>query len=99
MVLSFMAPESSLAFDDAHEMRDLGDHAAGGRRIGDFCPPTDPVKAKPDKGLALIGASPDGAGDLFERDCLGVAHGLHLSIRNPQRRLRRPGGATATSRP
>jgi hypothetical protein len=32
MSLSFIAP-SSLAVDDAHEVRNLGDHAANGRRV------------------------------------------------------------------
>src|ERR1700724_843281 len=43
--LSFMA-RSSLTVDDAHEMRDLGDHAAVGGRVGDVRTATDPVEAE-----------------------------------------------------
>src|ERR1700722_11828899 len=42
---SFMAA-SLLAVDDAHEMRDLGDHAASGSGIGEARPPPDLVEAE-----------------------------------------------------
>src|SRR6202035_688548 len=43
--LSFMT-RSSLTADNAHEMRDLGDHAAVGWRVGDVRTAADAVEAE-----------------------------------------------------
>src|SRR5580658_2527713 len=67
--LSFML--SSQAVNDAHEMRDLGDHAARGGRIEDGAAPANLVEAETDQGLALVDPAPDGADRLFERDHFG----------------------------
>src|SRR5271169_4000388 len=61
MPLSFMVFMSSHAVNDAHEMRDLGDHAASGGRIEDGGAPADLVEAETDEGPALLGRAPDGA--------------------------------------
>jgi hypothetical protein len=44
---------SLLAVDDAHEMRDLGDHAAIGGRVGEARPPPDLVEAQAPERIAL----------------------------------------------
>ena len=49
------------AVDDAHEMRDLGDHAASGGRVDDGGAPADLVEAEADQRLALVAAAADGA--------------------------------------
>src|SRR5271163_1721387 len=98
MPLSFMFA-SSLAVDDAHEMRDLGDHAADGWRIRDARAPTDLVEAEALERIALRLRTPDRAADLFECDCLFGGHFYVLPITNRKRRLRRLAGATATSTP
>src|SRR5579883_212263 len=82
-------------FHDAHEMRDLGDHAAYSRRIDHGGAPADPIEAEADQRLALLGAPADGAADLLDGDFLAFAHGA--SLRNPRRRLRRPDAAIAAS--
>src|SRR5439155_2540465 len=57
------------------EMRDLGDHATGLRRIGHILHPTDPVEAEADKGLALAVMAADRTARLFDPDGLvGLAH-------------------------
>src|ERR1700689_263566 len=60
--LSFMAA-SLLPVDDAHQMRDLGDHAAIGGRVGEARPAPDLVKAQALERLALRG----GPGDVARR--------------------------------
>ncbi len=68
-------PNSFLSLvDDAHEMLDLGDHAARRRSVLQRGAPMQLVEPQPDEGLALIEAPPDGAADLLDNDGL-VRHG------------------------
>src|ERR1700722_16943702 len=71
--LSFMAA-SLLAVDDAHQMRDLGDHAAIGGRVGEARPPPDPVEAQALKRLALRTGTAGRAGGLLQGNGLVGAH-------------------------
>src|SRR5271166_839907 len=71
--LSFMA-RSSLTLDHANEMRDLGDHAAIGRRVGDARPAADPVEAEAFQGFALRSGPPNGAAGLLDRNGFLTAH-------------------------
>src|ERR1700741_4868124 len=71
--LSFMAA-SSLAVDDAHEMRDLRNHAAIDGRVGDARPPPDFVQAEALERRALRFRAADGARRLLERNGLVGTH-------------------------
>src|SRR5580700_5596803 len=71
--LSFMAA-SLLAVDDAHEMRDLGDHAAIGGRIGQARLTPDPVEPQALERRALRARPADGARGLLECNGLVGAH-------------------------
>src|ERR1700733_10445623 len=92
--LSFMAA-SLLAVDDAHQMRDFGDHAAIGGRVGEARPAPGLVEAKALESRALRAGSADGARNLLQRDVLVGGH--RPALTNRRRRLRRLGGATAAS--
>src|SRR5262245_22861370 len=52
--------------DYAHEVRDFGDHPAGGRRVLKLADATDAIESEADKGLALVVAAPDRAADLLD---------------------------------
>src|ERR1700728_3701008 len=71
--LSFMAA-SLLPVNDAHQMRDLGDHAAIGGRVGEARPAPDLVKAQALERRALRARPADAARGLLERYCLVGAH-------------------------
>src|SRR3984957_20342672 len=71
--LSFMAA-SLLAVDDAHQMRDFGDHAAIGGRVGEGRLAPGLVGAQALGRLARGAGPADGAGRLFQRYCLVGAH-------------------------
>src|SRR5579862_7750166 len=61
--------------DHAHEVLDLGDHAAGRRRVGHLGGASDPVELEPDQGLALGVVAANGTADLLDGDLLvGFAH-------------------------
>src|SRR5271154_6207259 len=72
MVLSFTA-RSSLTFDDAHEMRDLLDHASVGGGVRDAGLAANLVEAEPLECRALVAGATDGAADLDDGDA-GVGH-------------------------
>src|SRR6266436_9520518 len=59
-----------LLLNDAHEMRDFGDHPARGRRVRELADATDAIESETDKGLALVVAAPDRAADLLDLDGL-----------------------------
>src|ERR1700722_7326045 len=72
--LSFMAA-SLPAVDDAHEMRDLGDHAAISGRVGEARPPPDLIEAQTLERRALRVGPADGAGGLLQRnEFVGARH-------------------------
>src|SRR5277367_6665008 len=73
--VEFHGRRSLTAVDDAHEMRDLGDHAAIGGRIGDLRLAADPVEAEALQRRALRAGAADGAGGLLQRDDLVGGHG------------------------
>src|SRR5271155_2954391 len=73
--VEFHGERSLATVDDAHEMRDLGDQAAIGGRVGDARPAADPVEAKALQRCALRAGAADGAGGLLQRDDLVGAHG------------------------
>src|SRR5271154_6402075 len=70
---SFMAA-SLLAVDDAHEMRDLGDHAAIGGRVDEARLAPDPIEAEAPERRPLRAGPADGARGLLERYGLVGAH-------------------------
>src|SRR6476646_5433235 len=63
-------PATSLAFDDANEVRDLGDHAAHRRRVLKRRAPPDAVETEPDERLALLMRAANRAAGLLDDDCL-----------------------------
>src|ERR1700677_1330694 len=67
MPLSFMA-RSSLAVDNAHEMRYFGDHAANGGRVFDARAPPDLVEAETLERGALILRPANATAELLEGD-------------------------------
>ena len=71
--LSFMA-RSSLAFDDAHEMGDLGDHPLRRGRV--LIVERRPIllRPRPFSVCALVGRTADRAAGLNDRDGGGVSH-------------------------
>src|SRR5262249_23553102 len=84
MLLSFMAsgPSSlvpSRRFDDADEMRNLGDHPPHRRRVLERCPAVELVEAESDQRRPLALLAPRRAPDLLHRHGLG---GLGLRLRH-----------------
>src|SRR5277367_3667734 len=71
--LSFMAA-SLLAVDDAHEMRDLGDHAAIGGRVGEARLAPDPVEAQALERRALRTGTAGRAAGLLQGNGLVGTH-------------------------
>src|SRR4051794_12230846 len=49
-------------------MRDLGDHAAGRRRVRHLGDTPEAIEPKPDQGFTLAMVTPDRAADLFDFD-------------------------------
>src|SRR5579885_38603 len=80
--LSFIAVTLRLLFfDDAHEMRDLGDHAANLRRILELSAAADLVQPEADQRRFLLRLAANLAADLLDRDRLaGVAHVQFLTL-------------------
>src|ERR1700733_8066666 len=79
-------------------MRDFGDHAANGGRVVDARAPPDLVEAETLERGALILRPANATAELLESD-RGLRIHARSSLKNPGRRLRRPGGATAASTP
>src|SRR5262249_13128768 len=94
-----------LGIQHAHQVPDLGDHAAGLRGIRQLGDAPDPVEAEPDQRLALRMMAPDRAAGLLDLDdFLALAHvGLSGTLvtlsRRPARSRRRRAGAPAGSKP
>ena len=63
-----------LLADDAHKMRDLGDHAASLKRVRQLGDTANPVELEPDQGLPLLAMPPYRAAGLLDRYS-GHAHG------------------------
>src|SRR6266536_4482079 len=57
-------------------MLDLGDHAAGLRRVGQLRYPIHPVEPEPDQGLALVVLAAGGASDLPHLDLRSTGHAV-----------------------
>src|SRR4051794_22870520 len=76
--LSFIAPSSSRVVEDAHEMRDLSDHAANGGGVFELGDTVKLVQLQAHQRLALGGLAADRRTDLLDADSLASHAALPL---------------------